>query len=52
MSYLTEVNCSTILDAIKNEKKNQKENENGEYRSKTKTYSFLVFFLKIIFFFY
>jgi hypothetical protein len=30
MSYLTEVNCSTILEAIRNEKKIQKENDNGK----------------------
>lgn len=30
MSYLTEVNCSTILEAILNEKKQQKEKDNGE----------------------
>jgi hypothetical protein len=29
MSYLTEVNCLTILDAIRNEKSNQVNNENS-----------------------
>jgi hypothetical protein len=31
MSYLTEVNCTSILEAIKNEKKNQHVKENGAY---------------------
>jgi hypothetical protein len=29
MSYLTEVNCSSILEAIFNEKKQEKEKDNG-----------------------
>ena len=29
MSYLTEVNCSSILEAIFNEKKQQKEKDSG-----------------------